>query len=90
MIKGPHGYGGIIGALSVNLFITIYMPTTVPAVRRSPGRRHCEVDFRNNVIYNWVFNNCYDGTASYLNWANNYYKAGPATEPGCPPEEYLN
>ena len=50
---------------------------------RSPkvsGRRHCEVDFRNNVIYNWGYNNCYDGTKSYLNWANNYYKAGPGTK----------
>ena len=38
------------------------------------------VDFRNNVIYNWGHNSCYDGTASWVNWVNNYYKAGPATK----------
>ncbi len=77
--KGPHGYGGIIGALRQSFHHNLYAHHS----SRSPkvtGRRHCEVDFRNNVIYNWVFNNCYDGTASYLNWANNYYKAGPATD----------
>jgi hypothetical protein len=42
-------------------------------------RRHCKVDFRNNVIYNWMVNNSYDGASSYMNWMNNYLKAGPAT-----------
>jgi len=77
--KGPHGYGGIIGAQRQSFHHNLYAHHS----SRSPkvtGRRHCEVDFRNNVIYNWVYNNCYDGTASYLNWANNYYKAGPATD----------
>jgi len=77
--KGAHGYGGIIGALRQSFHHNLYAHHS----SRSPkvtGRRHCEVDFRNNVIYNWVYNNCYDGTASYLNWANNYYKAGPATD----------
>lgn len=77
--KGSHGYGGIIGAQRQSFHHNLYAHHS----SRSPkvtGRRHCEVDFRNNVIYNWVYNNCYDGTASYLNWANNYYKAGPATD----------
>jgi len=77
--KGAHGYGGIIGAKRQSFHHNLYAHHS----SRSPkvtGRRHCEVDFRNNVIYNWVYNNCYDGTASYLNWANNYYKAGPATD----------
>jgi hypothetical protein len=37
------------------------------------------VDFRNNVLYNWQSNNSYDGASSYMNWANNYLKSGPAT-----------
>lgn len=55
------------------------MRTTIRGTQKT-GRRHCEVDFRNNVIYNWGSNSCYDGTASYINWVNNYYKAGPATK----------
>jgi pectate lyase len=77
--KGSHGYGGIIGAQRQSFHHNLYAHHS----SRSPkvtGRRHCAVDFRNNVIYNWGYNNCYDGTASYLNWANNYYKAGPATD----------
>jgi pectate lyase len=77
--KGAHGYGGIIGATRQTFHHNLYAHHS----SRSPkvtGRRHCEVDFRNNVIYNWGFNNCYDGTASYMNWVNNYYKAGPATK----------
>jgi hypothetical protein len=77
--KGAHGYGGIIGASHQSFHHNLYAHHS----SRSPkvtGRRHCEVDFRNNVIYNWGFNNCYDGTASYMNWVNNYYKAGPATQ----------
>lgn len=76
--KGAHGYGGIIGSLSQSFHHNLYAHHS----SRSPKvtwRQHCKVDFRNNVIYNWGYNNCYDGTSSYLNWANNYYKAGPAT-----------
>ncbi len=76
--KGAHGYGGIIGSLRQTFHHNLYAhhSSRTPKVT---GRRHCEVDFRNNVIYNWGHNSCYDGTSSYMNWANNYYKAGPAT-----------
>ena len=77
--KGPHGYGGIIGGLRQTVHHNLYAHHS----SRSPkvtGRRHCEVDFRNNVIYNWGYNNCYDGTSSFMNWVNNYYKSGPGTK----------
>jgi len=77
--KGAHGYGGIIGGLRQSFHHNLYAHHT----SRNPkvtGRRHCDVDFRNNVIYNWGFNSCYDGTASWVNWVNNFYKAGPATK----------
>ncbi len=76
--KGSHGYGGILGGTRQTFHHNLY----THHASRNPkvtGRRHCEVDFRNNVIYNWGHNSCYDGTASYTNWANNYYKSGPAT-----------
>jgi len=76
--KGPHGYGQIIGSLHQSVHHNLYAHHSSRSPKVS-GRRHCEVDFRNNVIYNWGYNNCYDGTASYINWVNNYYKAGPGT-----------
>lgn len=77
--KGPHGMGGIIGSRrqSFNHNLYAHHNSRNPKVT---GRRHCEVDFRNNVIFNWGSNSCYDGTASWVNWVNNYYKAGPATK----------
>lgn len=79
--KGGHGAAQIIGALHQTVHHNLYAHHN----HRSPkvsGRRHCEVDFRNNVIYNWGKNNCYDGSTSYLNWTKNYYKAGPGTDEG--------
>ncbi len=76
--KGAHGYGGILGALRQSVHHNLYahLKSRAPKVT---WRRHCEVDFRNNVIFNWMINNSYDGASSYMNWVNNYLKAGPAT-----------
>jgi len=76
--KGAHAYGGILGAPRQSVHHNIYANLKSRAPKVS-GRRHCEVDFRNNVIYNWKINNNYDGASSYMNWVNNYYKSGPAT-----------
>jgi pectate lyase len=77
--KGSHGFGGILGALRQSVHHNLYANLKSRAPKVS-GRRHCEVDFRNNVIYNWKINNNYDGASSYMNWVNNYYKFGPATQ----------
>jgi len=76
--KGAHGFGGILGAPRQSVYHNIYANLKSRAPKVS-GRRHCKVDFRNNVIYNWRINNNYDGASSYMNWVNNYYKSGPAT-----------
>lgn len=77
--KGPHGKGGIIGGLRQSYHHNLYAHNDM----RSPKvtwRRHCKVDFRNNVIYNWKHKSCFDGAVSHMNWVNNYYKPGPATK----------
>ncbi|MFP6643369.1 MAG: DUF1961 family protein [Candidatus Latescibacterota bacterium] len=79
--KGRHGYGGIIGALRQSYHHNLFAHHT----SRNPkvtSRRHCEVDFRNNVIYNWGFNSHYDGSVSDMNWVSNYMKYGPGTKSG--------
>jgi Concanavalin A-like lectin/glucanases superfamily/Secretion system C-terminal sorting domain len=88
--KGPHGYGGIWGGDSVSFHHNLLMHNT----SRNPrfqGARNTEswieqVDFRNNVIYNWTNNSVYggepselDGSPAYYNMVNNYYKYGPST-----------
>ena len=77
--KGAHGYGGIIGAKRQTYHHNLFAHHS----SRNPKitwRRHTKVDFSNNVIYNWGFMSCYDGTSTHANWTNNYYKAGPATD----------
>ena len=84
-----HGYGGIWGAkrgtMHHNLFahcrnrnprfagISTYTPNTVGVEN---------VDFRNNVIYNWGINTVYGGDGGNYNVVNNYYKYGPNTGSG--------
>lgn len=84
-----HGYGGIWGAkrgsMHHNLIadcrnrtprfagISTYSPNTIGVEN---------VDFRNNVIYNWGINNVYGGEGGNYNIINNYYKYGPNTSSG--------
>ncbi len=77
--KGDHGYGGIIGGLNQSYHhnLIAHHKSRTPKVS---WRRPMLVDFRNNVIYNWKSNNCYDGADAHMNWVANYYKYGPATE----------
>lgn len=78
--KGPHGMGGVIRAWRQtyhhNLFA--HHNSRPPKIA---WRHFIEVDFRNNVIYNWGSLGPYDGSSAHVNWANNYYKPGPGTHP---------
>jgi pectate lyase len=90
-IKGYHGFGGIWGGN----YATYHHNLLAHHASRNP-RWASGVGFtdnRNNVIYNWGYNSCYGGERiedSYpdqynsftVNMVANYYKPGPATEPG--------
>ena len=81
-----HGFGGIWGAkngsMHHNLFahcknrnprfagISTYSPNTVGVEN---------VDFWNNVIYDWGINTVYGGDGGNYNVVNNFYKWGPST-----------
>ncbi len=82
--KGEHGYGGIWGGVKASFHHNLIashnsrLPrfggsATVPNL---PGEL---VDFRNNVVYNWMNNNIYGGEKGRYNVVNNYFKPGPAT-----------
>jgi hypothetical protein len=78
-----HGFGGIWGGRHAsfhhNLFAHCNNRTPrFDGIRNSPIEN---VDYRNNVIYNWGGNNVYAGEGGNYNIVNNYYKAGPSTSP---------
>lgn len=76
-----HGFGGIWGGRHTSAHHNLFAHC-VTRTPRFDGARNIPsefVDFRNNVIYNWVSNNTYAGEGGQYNIVNNYYKPGPST-----------
>ncbi len=82
--KGAHGYGGIWGAVKGSFHHNLLAHHNSRNPRFSGSNYESDipnrqVDFRNNVIYNWVGNSAYGGEDGQHNIVKNYYKPGPAT-----------
>ncbi len=76
-----HGYGAIWGGrhLSAHHNLFAHCNSRTPrfdGIRNAPEEN---VDYRNNVIYDWGGNNVYAGEGGTYNIVNNYYKHGPST-----------
>ncbi|ADQ05621.1 Pectinesterase [Caldicellulosiruptor owensensis OL] len=81
--KGRHGYGGIWGGYNATWHHNLLMNHTSRLPRVNVGSApipEAKVEFINNVIYNWGFNNTYGGENTTLSLINNYYKPGPGTQ----------
>lgn len=86
--KGNHGFGGIWGSDYSSYHHNLIVNNSSRNIRFANGAGH--TDYRNNVIYNWGYNSLYGGfgiqdetyNSSYFNVVANYYKPGPATQPG--------
>ncbi|WP_196938673.1 pectate lyase family protein [Sphingobacterium pedocola] len=89
-VKGTHGFGGIWGSNHSTYHHNLLAHHTSRNPRMASGAGY--TDYRNNVIYNWGYNSCYGGekeqvgndklNIAFFNIVNNYYKPGPATQPG--------
>ena len=86
--KGDHGYGGIWGGKNASFHHNLLANHDSRNARIDhPGVYGCylsthrgNVDYRNNVIYNWGSNTTYGGEDGSFNVVNNYYKPGPASK----------
>lgn len=85
--KGAHGYGGIWGGRNASFHHNLLAHNDSRNARIDhPGiygdyleTHRGNVDFRNNVIYNWGSNSTYGGEDGHFNIVGNYYKPGPAS-----------
>ncbi len=81
--KGAHGYGGIWGGTNVSFHHNLFAHHSSRNPRFDGSNALCiNVDYRNNVVYNWGFNSAYGGERGTINMVANYYKYGPATKSG--------
>lgn len=89
-VKGSHGFGGIWGANYSSYHHNLLAHHASRNPRMASGSGY--TDYRNNVVYNWGYNSSYGGENkqgdspkfkfSEFNMVANYYKPGPATQPG--------
>lgn len=85
--KGGHGYGGIWGGKNASFHHNMLAHNDSRNARIDhPGiygnylsTHRGNVDYRNNVIYNWGGNSTYGGEDGHFNIVGNYYKPGPAS-----------
>ena len=86
--KGEHGYGGIWGGKDASFHHNLLAHNDSrnaridhPNVYRDDNieTHRGNVDYRNNVIYNYGSNSTYGGEDGHFNIIGNYYKPGPAS-----------
>lgn len=87
--KADHGYGGIWGGSNVSFHHNLLAHHNSRNPRFNGGARSGmtnpfsdvaeNVDYRNNVLYNWGDNSAYGGENGNHNMVANYYKPGPGT-----------
>ena len=81
--KQAHGYGGNWGGKGASYHhnLLAHHDSRTPRLGNRPTYvQQDTTDIRNNVMYNWSGNGCYGGEGMKVNFVNNYYKPGPASD----------
>ena len=79
--KGAHGFGGIWGGYNATFHHNLLANHSSRNPRFSSVEGTKNVDYRNNVVYNWGFKSAYGGGRhGEINMVANYYKPGPASQ----------
>jgi pectate lyase len=74
-----HAFGGTWGGKNCSFHHNLFASNA----GRNPSIGWCDgLDYRNNVIFNWRHRTMDGGGAGMINVVNNYYKPGPAVNPG--------
>jgi hypothetical protein len=78
--KGEHSKGSILdGTGGITVHHSIYAHNAA----RNARVNTIVLDFRNNVVYNWGYRGGYTTAGpAFINYVNNYFKAGPDTKKG--------
>lgn len=85
--KGSHGFGGIWGGLNATFHHNLLASHSSRNPRFSSVEGTKNVDYRNNVVYNWGYKAAYGGgREGNINFVDNCYLPGPATSN---PREFL-
>ncbi|ULL16215.1 hypothetical protein DVH26_18250 [Paenibacillus sp. H1-7] len=79
--KGRHGFGGLWGAGNNTYHhnILVHNSSRNPRFKGRTEEDKRNLDYRNNVVYNWNYKTAYGGGSANVNMINNYNKYGPDT-----------
>ncbi len=78
--KGSHGFGGIWGGNKASFHHNLLANHSSRNPRFASYENTKNVDFRNNVIFNWGYKTAYGGGRyGEINIVKNYFKPGPAS-----------
>jgi len=81
VIRKGHGFAASIGGIrnSIHHNLLANNPGRNPSIAGNKEYPTIDLDFRNNVVFNWE-NRTADGKPESINLVNNYYKPGPMTK----------
>ncbi|MHC4725410.1 MAG: pectate lyase family protein [Planctomycetota bacterium] len=82
-LRQGHGFAASLGGVNTSYHHNLLANNAGrnPSIAGEESNPTINLDFRNNVVFNWQYRTL-DGRPRSINVVNNYYKAGPASREG--------
>jgi len=82
-LQQGHGFAASLGGVNTSYHHNLLANNAGrnPSIAGEKSNPTINLDFRNNVVFNWQYRTL-DGRPRSINVVNNYYKAGPASRKG--------